>query len=101
LGDITTENGVWTVTQFKNTQRVAKITQVRRRHVRSSASTGQDPMLKLHGPDDMVQWDTTAGAAKDVPAKKKREGGAVHHMALPTITDDMLQRVTPGFGTIV
>jgi hypothetical protein len=24
--------------------------------------------------------------------------GAVHHMALPTIMDDMLQRVTAGFG---
>jgi hypothetical protein len=30
----------------------------------------QEPMLKLRGPDGRVQWDTTAGAAKDVPAQK-------------------------------
>jgi hypothetical protein len=30
----------------------------------------QEPILKLHGPDGRVQWDATAGAAKDVPAQK-------------------------------
>ena len=44
-----------------------------------------------------MQGDTTSGAAKMCRRRNERKG-AVHHMALPTIMDDMLQRVTAGFG---